>query len=136
MILLYNTGLFFLRLGFNIAALFHSKAKAFVIGRKNIFQKLQAAFQQHQGKLVWVHCASLGEFEQGRPVIELLKKENPEIKVLLTFFSPSGYEVRKNYNQADYVFYLPWDTAGNAAKFISITNPTVAIFVKYEFWHY
>jgi 3-deoxy-D-manno-octulosonic-acid transferase len=136
MIILYNTGLFFLRLGFSIAALFHAKAKAFVTGRKNIFARLTTALLGNQRKLVWVHCASLGEFEQGRPVIELLKKENPNIKVLLTFFSPSGYEVRKNYDQADYIFYLPWDTASNAQKFISIANPSVAIFVKYEFWYH
>jgi len=97
---------------------------------------LRASFQNHVGPLVWVHCASLGEFEQGRPVIELLKKEFPHVKVLLTFFSPSGYDVRKDYNQADYVFYLPWDTPSNAAQFVAITNPTVAIFVKYEFWYH
>ena len=136
MTLLYNTGLFFLRLGFSIAAFFHPKASAFVKGRKNLFRELEIAFQQHSGKLVWVHCASLGEFEQGRPVIELLKKENPTLKILVTFFSPSGYEVRKKYAHADHVFYLPWDTLQNANKFISITNPTVAIFVKYEFWYH
>jgi 3-deoxy-D-manno-octulosonic-acid transferase len=136
MILLYSLGLTFLRLGFRIAALFHKKAFAFVNGRKNLFPNLQSAFQNHKGPLVWVHCASLGEFEQGRPVIELLKIEHPSIKILLTFFSPSGYEVRKNYSHADYVFYLPWDTASNAEKFVAITKPTVAIFVKYEFWYY
>jgi 3-deoxy-D-manno-octulosonic-acid transferase len=136
MILLYRVGLFFLRLGFRFAALFHAKAFAFVKGRKNLFGNLQGAFQNHKGPLVWMHCASLGEFEQGRPVIEFLKKEYPSLKLLLTFFSPSGYEVRKNYSQADYVFYLPWDTKSNAEKFVSITNPTVAIFVKYEFWYY
>ena len=136
MIVLYNVGLFFLRLAFRFAALFHAKAFAFVKGRKNLLENLRWSFQNHKGPLVWVHCASLGEFEQGRPVIELLKKEHPSIKVLLTFFSPSGFEVRKNYSQADYVFYLPWDTPSNAEKFVSITNPTVAIFVKYEFWYY
>ena len=136
MTLLYNTGLFFIRLGFGIAAFFHSKAHAFVIGRKNMFRDLEIAFQQQTGRLVWVHCASLGEFEQGRPVIEALKKEYPALKVMVTFFSPSGYQVRKNYAYADYIFYLPWDTAQNAERFISITNPTVAIFVKYEFWHH
>ena len=136
MILLYNIGLCFLQLGYRIAALFLPKAEAFVKGRKNLFEKIQKAIQGHQGPLVWMHCASLGEFEQGRPVIESLKKEFPSLKVLLTFFSPSGYEVRKNYKEADYVFYLPWDTSSNARKFISATNPTVAIFVKYEFWYH
>ena len=136
MTLLYNIGLSFLQLGYRVAALFLPKAEAFVNGRENLFEKIQKAFQGHQGPLVWVHCASLGEFEQGRPVIESLKKEYPAVKVLLTFFSPSGYEVRKNYKEADHVFYLPWDTSANARKFISVTNPTVAIFVKYEFWYH
>jgi 3-deoxy-D-manno-octulosonic-acid transferase len=136
MILLYNTGLFFLRLGFRIAAIFHKKANTFVKGRSSIISKIEAAFQGHSGALAWVHCASLGEFEQGRPVIELLKKEHPNIKILLTFFSPSGFEVRKNYKYADHVFYLPWDTASNADRFVSAVNPTVAIFVKYEFWYH
>ncbi len=136
MTLFYNIGLSFLRLGFRVGALFLPKAKAFVDGRKNLFQEIEKAFQDQQGQVVWIHCASLGEFEQGRPVIESLKKERPSVKVLLTFFSPSGYEVRKNYKEADYVFYLPWDTSSNAEKFISLTNPTVAIFVKYEFWYH
>jgi 3-deoxy-D-manno-octulosonic-acid transferase len=84
--------------------------------------------------VVWVHCASLGEFEQGRPVIEALKREFPRYKILLTFFSPSGYEVRKNYAQADYVFYLPLDTPGNAKRWVETVRPRLAIFVKYEFW--
>lgn len=136
MILLYNIGLFFVRVGFRFAALFHSKASAFVSGRNNIIEKLQATFQDRKGALVWVHCASLGEFEQGRPVIELLKAEFPSIKILLTFFSPSGYEVRKNYKHADYVYYLPWDTASNAESFVQYANPAIAIFVKYEFWYH
>lgn len=137
MIFFYNIGLHFFRLGIRLAALFNPKATAFVNGRKKIFQSLQHSFAQHKGRLVWVHCASLGEFEQGRPVVELLKKEYSDVKILLTFFSPSGFEVRKNYSHADHVFYLPWDTASNAEKFVGITNPTVAIFVKYEFWfHY
>lgn len=83
---------------------------------------------------MWIHCASLGEFEQGRPLIELLKQEYPQVKILLTFFSPSGYEVRKNYNLADLVCYLPADTAANARRLVSIVNPVFAVFVKYEFW--
>jgi 3-deoxy-D-manno-octulosonic-acid transferase len=136
MVLLYNTGLFFLRLGFRFASIFHSKANAFVKGRKAIIEKIQLAFKNNTAPVVWVHCASLGEFEQGRPVIELLKKEYPTLKILLTFFSPSGFEVRKNYKYADYIFYLPWDTASNAEKLVAAANPTVAIFVKYEFWYH
>ena len=82
-----------------------------------------------------MHCASLGEFEQGRPVIEAIKKEAPEFKIVLTFFSPSGYEIRKNYNYADFISYLPSDTPANAGKFIDLVNPEFVIFVKYEFWH-
>lgn len=119
---------------YRIIALFHAKARLFVIGRSDLFKKLKIAFSENKNPIVWVHCASLGEFEQGRPIIESLKKLDPSIKILLTFFSPSGYEVRKNYAQADYVFYLPWDTAQNAKQFISITKPSLAIFIKYEFW--
>ena len=86
-------------------------------------------------KKIWIHCASLGEFEQGRPVIEALKAKYPEYSIVLTFFSPSGFEVRKNYDKADYIFYLPADTPANAKKFIDIINPDFAIFVKYEFWN-
>ncbi len=84
---------------------------------------------------IWIHCASLGEFEQGRPLIEAIKQMRPEYKIILTFFSPSGYEIRKNYGNADYVCYLPADTPGNARKFIDLTNPAAVIFVKYEFWN-
>lgn len=84
--------------------------------------------------LIWFHCASLGEFEQGRPVIEAFRAAHPGWKILLTFFSPSGYEVRKNYAGADYIFYLPADTPRNARRFVSIFRPKIAVFVKYEFW--
>lgn len=107
------------------------------MGRWKIFSKLKSAFAKVEAtQLVWVHCASLGEFEQGRPIIESLKEKTPGIKILLTFFSPSGYEVRKNYPLADYIFYLPWDTPSQAKKFIAITQPSLAIFIKYEFWYY
>ena len=82
-----------------------------------------------------MHCASLGEFEQGRPVMEALKQEFPDYKILLTFFSPSGFEIRKNYSGADHIFYLPWDTKANAQKFVEIVHPALAIFIKYEFWY-
>ena len=89
-----------------------------------------------QSGVIWVHCASLGEFEQGRPIIERLKIDYPNYKLVLTFFSPSGYEVRKNYEKADWVFYLPMDSAQNASTFLEIVNPSLVIFVKYEFWYY
>ncbi len=90
----------------------------------------------NQQPVVWFHCASLGEFEQGRPIIEQVAQQYPQYKIVLTFFSPSGYEVRKNYPGAHYIFYLPLDTAGNAKRFVNAVNPRLAIFVKYEFWYY
>jgi len=120
---------------YRTAAIFHTKAQLFVNGRTGLFEKLKTALGENKKPIVWIHCASLGEFEQGRPIIESLKKQNSSLKILLTFFSPSGYEVRKNYAQADYIFYLPWDTAHNAKQFINITSPSLAIFIKYEFWH-
>lgn len=136
MIILYNLFIRGLGFFFNIAALFNEKAKAFTAGRKNLFENLTQTIRQNKAPLIWVHCASLGEFEQGRPIIEKLKAEFPQYKILLTFFSPSGYEVQKNYEKADFVFYLPLDTSSNAWRFISITKPTLAIFVKYEFWYH
>lgn len=114
-----------------IASLFNPKAKKWVVGRKNFFKNLPDV----NGKnVVWFHCASLGEFEQGRPIIEAWKKKYPLDFLLITFFSPSGYEVRKNYEQADFCCYLPLDTPSNAEKFITHFHPKKAFFVKYEFW--
>lgn len=112
------------------------KAKQWHTGRKEILTQIAATLAANTKPIIWMHCASLGEFEQGRPVLEGLQKQYPNYSILLTFFSPSGYEVHKNYAGADYVFYLPMDSAGNARKFLKITNPSIAIFVKYEFWHY
>jgi 3-deoxy-D-manno-octulosonic-acid transferase len=119
-----------------VVSLFNSKALLFVTGRKGLIEKLSKAIKNNPGPVVWFHCASLGEFEQARPLIEMLKTERPDHKVLLTFFSPSGYEIRKNYDLADYVFYLPWDTASNARRFVAACNPELVIFIKYEFWYY
>lgn len=132
---MYSLGINIIAGLFRIVALFNAKSKAFVNGRRKIFSRLQNAFQNEQSPIAWVHCASLGEFEQGRPVIEQFRKEFPSFKILLTFFSPSGYEVRKNYEQADYIFYMPWDTLTNARRFIKIAKPKIAFFIKYEFWH-
>src|SRR5258706_9053652 len=131
----YNLSIYLLQTTFWLAAFFHSKANQFVTGRRNIFLKLKNSFLRTTVPVIWVHCASLGEFEQGRPLMELLKKKYPASKILLTFFSPSGYEVRKNYQGADFIFYLPWDTPSNAKRFIEITKPVLAIFIKYEFWY-
>ena len=123
---LYNTGI-------HIAAFFNSKAALWVEGRKQIWDEIQTKIQPHN-HLIWFHCASLGEFEQGRPVIEEYKKKVPEARILITFFSPSGYEVKKDYPGADYVIYLPLDFLRNAKRFIKLVNPKLVVFVKYEFW--
>lgn len=116
-----------------IASLFNRKARLWKEGRKNLFDKLRSVAADDT---IWVHCASLGEFEQGRPLIEKIKEKYPRYKILLTFFSPSGYEIRKNYPLADAVTYLPLDTRRNAKRFISIVKPTKAYFIKYEFWYF
>lgn len=121
-----------------LAAIFNPKAAQWVAGRRGWRKSHQAMLREKprgEALLIWVHCASLGEFEQGRPVIEQLKAGRPGLKILLTFFSPSGYEVRKNYKEADYIAYLPLDTPANAKDFIGIWQPTAAIFIKYEFWY-
>ena len=133
MSILYTISIQLHIIAIHIAALFNTKAKLWIKGRKAIFQKLTEAIKENQD-IVWFHCASLGEFEQGKPIIEGYKLKYPNHKILLTFFSPSGYEIRKNYDLADWVFYLPSDTKKNAKKFISIVNPIKAIFIKYEFW--
>lgn len=133
---IYTISIYLYSFTIHIASLFNAKAKLWVDGRTNIFQKINKDFSNRNSAepLLWIHCASLGEFEQGRPLIEKIKKEKNGIKILLTFFSPSGYEIRKNYNQADYIYYLPSDTQAAARKFISLVKPTIAVFVKYEFW--
>lgn len=133
---MYTLVLLLLRAGMRIASLFDSKASLFVTGRKHLIKRLGQSLQAKPGPVVWFHCASLGEFEQARPVIELARKEFPQYRILLTFFSPSGYEAQKDYAHADHVFYLPWDTAANARKFVTTVKPTLAVFVKYEFWHF
>lgn len=118
-----------------LAAFFNTKARSFRSGRTDIFNQIQGKVGP-EDQVIWFHCASLGEFEQGRPVIESIKKQRADQKILLTFFSPSGYEVRKNYPMADYIFYLPLDTKKNAEQFIGLVNPQMAVFVKYEFWYH
>lgn len=121
-------------LSIRLASLFNPKAKAWVEGRRHWRQKL-AGWKRGDGPVIWMHCASLGEFEQGRPVLEELNREHPEVQLVLTFFSPSGYEMRKNYPLASGVFYLPPDGKKNANDFMDLLQPDMAIFVKYEFWY-
>lgn len=139
MLLFYTTGIHIYGLIVRIAALFNAKARLWVKGRQGLFESLEAALanpslNRRQKKLAWFHCASLGEFEQGRPLLEAFKKEHPEYLILLTFFSPSGYENRKSYNKADIVCYLPLDTRKNARRFLQLVQPEIVFFVKYEFW--
>lgn len=136
-LLLYNIALRLYSLGIQLAAFFYPKAKQFSGGRRNAFIRLKNALTgEEKGPVVWMHCASLGEFEQGRPVLEAFRSRFPEYAILLTFFSPSGYEVRKSYEGADWVFYLPIDSKRNATRFLSIVQPSIALFVKYEFWYH
>lgn len=129
MLLLYNLGIRFYFLLILIASAFHKKARLWIKGRKNAGLQI---FKQS----AWFHFASLGEFEQGRPVLEAYRAAYPGIGVVITFFSPSGYEVRKNTPLADAVYYLPLDTAANARAFIETINPVIAVFTKYEYWYH
>jgi 3-deoxy-D-manno-octulosonic-acid transferase len=119
-----------------LASLFNAKAKLFVQGRKHILKHIEAGIRNDERKKVWIHCASLGEFEQGRPIIEAIKAQYPGYSIVLTFFSPSGFEAKKKYESADHIFYLPLDSKTNAERFISSVNPVCALFVKYEFWYH
>jgi len=135
-VFLYNIFLLLYRAGVGIASLWNVKAKLWVNGRKGIFNRLTPEPGTPNSKLIWFHCSSLGEFEQGRPFIEKLKSNFPTYKVLLTFFSPSGFEIRKDYKGADWVFYLPLDSKANARNFFDIVAPTLVVFVKYDYWYY
>lgn len=118
-----------------VAALFNKKARLWVNGRHRIFDRLQTAVAGKKN-IIWMHCASLGEFEQGRPVLEKLKEAYPGHSLLVTFFSPSGYEIMKGYKGADWIFYLPPDSRRNATRFLDTVNPSLVVFVKYEYWYY
>lgn len=133
MYFLYNILVFKVGLVLKIIALFNKKINLFVEGRKQTFSKLAATISK-KDTVIWMHCASLGEFEQGRPILEKLKEKHPDKKLVLTFFSPSGYEIRKNFNGVDVVCYLPLDSKKNVKKFLKFVHPETAIFVKYEFW--
>ena len=130
--LLYNIGIHFYHFLIWIASSRNLKARKWLAGRKNLFDRLQKELISGE-PLLWFHVSSLGEFEQARPVIERVRKDFSGYKILLTFFSPSGYELKKDYPFADYVFYLPLDTQWNASKFLDIVKPDKVFFVKYEF---
>jgi 3-deoxy-D-manno-octulosonic-acid transferase len=134
MSLIYNIAIAFYVTIIRIAAFFNPKARQWVDGRKNIFRNIEEALSGNTLPLIWVHCASLGEFEQGRPVIEAIKVQHPDKGIFLTFFSPSGFEIRKDYKGADYIFYLPSDLPFNARRFLNLVKPRLVVIVKYEFW--
>ena len=130
---IYNTSIKAYGLALKLASGFNGKARLWVDGRKDWEEKIASKIQSND-RVLWVHCSSLGEFEQGRPVIEALKEKYPNHKIAVSFFSPSGYEIRKNYPGADVIFYLPLDTKANAEKLIEILHPELLVLVKYEYW--
>lgn len=119
-----------------IFSFFNDKAKSWIVGRKNLLNHIEKTLAGDKEKKIWFHCSSLGEYEQGKPVIEAVKKEYATYKIVLTFFSPSGYEIKKNDSLADYVFYMPLDGPLNSKKFIATVKPSMAFFVKNDFWHF
>lgn len=132
---LYNLSIFLYSILIRMTSPFNVKARQIRLGRSNVFDGLKTKIR-HDKPIIWIHCASLGEFEQGRPLIEAIKKQHTDYRIFLTFFSPSGYEIRKNYELADYIFYLPADTKANAKKLIDLVRPEIVFFVKYEFWYH
>lgn len=131
---MYSFALYLYALAVILVSPFHKKARLMVKGQWNTFRILRKQIRRGE-RYVWFHAASLGEFEQGRPLMERLRREHPGYKILLTFFSPSGYEVRKHYEGADVVCYLPFDTPGNVRSFLRLARPCMAFFIKYEFWN-
>lgn len=130
---MYSAAIYIYIFCVRLASLFNTKARMLLHGHEEIFHTLRNAIHTNE-RYVWFHASSLGEFEQGRPLIERLRSRHPEYKILLTFFSPSGYEVRKNYENADIVCYIPFDTPRNARRFVRMVRPEKAFFIKYEFW--
>lgn len=131
---MYNISIYLYLLGVMIVSIFNEKVRKMWRGERDAFKVLREKVDPN-ARYVWIHAASLGEFEQGRPLIEQIRRDHPEYKVLLTFFSPSGYEVRKNYAGADIICYLPLDTITNARRFLRLIRPEIAFFIKYEFWY-
>ena len=131
---MYNLGIYLYLIGVAITSLFNEKVRKMWRGERNAIRVLKEKVDP-KAQYVWFHAASLGEFEQGRPLMEQLRREHPDYKILLTFFSPSGYEVRKNYEGADIICYLPLDTITNARRFLRTIRPVMAFFIKYEFWY-
>jgi 3-deoxy-D-manno-octulosonic-acid transferase len=132
----YHIFLWLYAFALRIASWWNPKAAQWIRGRSRIFDKLESAMAGNQQPVAWFHCASLGEFEQGRPVMEKMRKEYPGLRILVSFFSPSGYEIKKNDPVADWVFYLPLDGRKNAARFLDIIKPALIVFIKYDYWYF
>ena len=132
----YSIFLWLYRVAVSISSIWNEKARKWIDGRKGLFEKIKQEVNDSKSGIVWVHCSSLGEFEQGKPAMEKIKSQYPNYKLLITFFSPSGYEIKKEYAGADHVFYLPMDSPGNARKFLDIVKPALAIYIKYDYWYY
>jgi len=132
----YSILLWLYRRAVGFSSIWNEKARKWIDGRKNIFEKITFDIRDLKGDIIWVHCSSLGEFEQGKPLMEKIKVQHPNHKLLITFFSPSGYEIKKDYPAADYVFYLPIDSETNAKKFLDIVRPTLVMFIKYDYWYH
>jgi 3-deoxy-D-manno-octulosonic-acid transferase len=143
-ILFYHIFLWLYKIGIRLIAPWNRKAQLWLEGRKDLFGKIRGALGAaagaggggSQGQTIWMHCSSLGEFEQGRPVLEMLRQRTPGCRIILSFFSPSGYETRKDYPGADHIFYLPLDSPGNARQFVELIKPDLVLWVKYDYWYY
>ena len=135
-LLLDNIIIRLLAVAIRIASLWNTKARQWLRGRKNLLPRVKAALKDNTSPVIWMHSASLGEFEQGRFLVENLRKLHPNVCIVITFFSPSGYEVMKNYKGADHVFYLPEPTDNNAKKFVQLLNPVLVLWIKYDYWYH
>jgi len=139
LVFLYNIFLLLYRSAIIISSAWNVKAKKWLAGRKNIFEKIQSELikgANERGKTIWIHCSSLGEFEQGKPVIERIRDLQPSNKIVLTFFSPSGFEVKKNDPLAAYIFYLPFDSKRNAKRLLDLLHPSLVLLIKYDYWYH
>ena len=135
MVFLYNTFIFLYKTGIAIAGIWNTKAKQWLAGRKNIWRKLEDKVSKSD-RIIWIHTSSAGEFEQAKPLIEALKRIYPLYKILVSFFSPSGFNSSKNYTAADYIIYLPIDTSNNSNRFVKIIDPQLVVFIKYDLWYH
>ena len=138
-IILYHVFLLLYRTGIRLISPWNRKAKLWLHGRKGLFERMRvelATDAGRTGEVIWMHCASLGEFEQGRPVLEELRRRSPDCRIVLSFFSPSGYTTRKDYKGADHIFYLPLDSPRNARTFVDLVKPDIVLWVKYDYWYY